>query len=620
VGPGTVLGGRYALRRRLDDDTASSTWQANDETLERSVHVLAVAGDNPHAEAVLDAARRAVVVEDPRLVRILDVGHDQTATNVVTYVVTEWLGGTSLAAALQQGPLEPETARTVVGACATALEAARRRGLHHLRLVPELVQLLDGGGVKVLGLATAAALDGTDSTDGTDGSDVAPAGGDPAGNPTSNPGSNPAGSADRATSADTRGLVAIAYAALTATWPLGPGEGAPSGLPRAPRVAGRPVAPSQIVTGAPADLDTLCAQTFAGAGAPSTPGALAAQIAPWGRERRTERPTGSFPHALPPSRRPAVVAPTPSAAPAARTVPAARTATPAPAAAAAPAAASAPERPSAAEPAPAGERGPAATGPLPVAGRSAPARPAADGSLAPWFAERATPGGHDAGVPDAVLPGSAGIGGRRVGTVIALVIAFVAVFVLLAYCGLRGLGDNAFVPGPRSSSAPATSAPPRPPTASGTPSSSPSSPPVSGPITVRAARGFDPQGDGSEHDAQARLAIDGKASTSWTSDIYRTAAFGGLKKGLGLELDLAAPSTVTSVQVRLGGSGYDLELRTADGSTLGSSVLASVQDASGVITLTPRSPVRASTLVLWFTRAAPNGSGYGLDVADVVVR
>ena len=47
VGPGSVLGGRYVLKRRLDDASETSTWQAHDETLERPVHLRAIAADHP---------------------------------------------------------------------------------------------------------------------------------------------------------------------------------------------------------------------------------------------------------------------------------------------------------------------------------------------------------------------------------------------------------------------------------------------------------------------------------------------------------------------------------------------------------------------------------------------
>jgi hypothetical protein len=570
VGPGSVLGGRYVLRERLGDAALTSSWLAHDDVLERRVHLHAVGPSHPHAEAVLDAARRAAAVEDARLVRVLDVGQD----GELTYVVSEWLPAPSLAEQLQNGPLAPAEARTVVGEAALALEAARHRGLHHLRLTPERVHLLDDGAVKVTALATAAALDGVEVGD--------------------DPGSDLDG--EEATRLDTRDLIALAYAALTGTWPLP----TPSDLPPAPQVGGRPVAPSQIVTGAPADLDTLCAQTFAGAGAPDTPGDLAGQIAPWGRQRREERGGGAFPHALAPTQRAAL----PTAPPATPAAPARTRPTP-------------PLTPA-----------PAPTAPPPP-GPAVTARPAAPATLG------ADLGTTTAGPPTTPLLGldviyddldddaagrqhQGGHTRNQTRTVLLLVAGFVVVFLTLAYCGLRGLGQSAFVPAPGKTKASASpSASPSPSEAT---SAAPSSDTPTGPLAIASASGFDPQGDGAEKNALAARAIDGSESTSWTSDTYKSAQFGGLKKGVGLLLDLGRSQRVTSVSVRVGAGGGTFELRTADGDQLGSRVLAQVSDAAGTITLTPSSPVTADRLVLWCTQAAQVDGGYRVEVAEVVVK
>jgi eukaryotic-like serine/threonine-protein kinase len=257
VGPGSVLGRRYALSRRLGDGGLTSTWQAHDGVLDRRVFLREVSRQHPYCHAVLDAARQAASVEDPRLTRILDVGDGEDGI----FVVNEWLETRSLAEELRVGPISAEGARTVVGEVALALEAARHRGLHHLRLTPSHVHRLDDTSVRVTELAIAAALDGLDLS------------------PARLPG-------DLATAVDSRDLVALAYAALTGSWPLSPQDSGYTHLPRAPRISGRPASPAQLVAGAPADLDTLCSQAFGGAGPPSSPGEIARQIAPWGRERR----------------------------------------------------------------------------------------------------------------------------------------------------------------------------------------------------------------------------------------------------------------------------------------------------------------------------------------------
>ena len=64
-----------------------------------------------------------------------------------------------------------------------------------------------------------------------------------------------------------------------------------------------------------------------------------------------------------------------------------------------------------------------------------------------------------------------------------------------------------------------------------------------GAVTLSGVKGFDPQGDGTEHDADAPNATDGNQSTFWTTEQYRSQDFSGLgKDGVGLVLD--APTAV----------------------------------------------------------------------------
>src|SRR5699024_5754907 len=182
----------------------------------------------PSAET-LDAARRAALVDDPRLERVLDVGAHEGHAFVVADVAT----GPSLAALAAGAPLAPEQARAVVGEAASALEAARRRGVHHLVLRPGSVHLTADGQVRLSGLGVAAAYLGVEL--------------------------DPLAAAQE----DTLGLVRLLYLALTGTWPAADtGPGLPPESTAAPVVAGRPVAPSSLAAGVPTDLDALCTRTL----------------------------------------------------------------------------------------------------------------------------------------------------------------------------------------------------------------------------------------------------------------------------------------------------------------------------------------------------------------------
>jgi hypothetical protein len=136
-----------------------------------------------------------------------------------------------------------------------------------------------------------------------------------------------------------------------------------------------------------------------------------------------------------------------------------------------------------------------------------------------------------------------------------------------------------------------------------------------------AAKGFDPQGDGSENDSQASKAYDSKKSSGWTSDTYRSASWGGLKKGLGLRLDLGSSKTVSGATLTIGGSGAKIQLLSVTGSSLsGSTVLAKKSDASGTFTLTLAQPAQTRYVVVWFTTPGQFSGGYRAEVDDVRLR
>lgn len=150
---GDLIAERYRLRERVPSDVEhAERWAAEDEILGREVLVALVSG--PGAAVALDEARRAALVTDTRLARILDVGQVPDSP----YVVTERPRGRSLADLVDaHGPLSGAEARAVVGEVAEALAAAERRGVHHTALRPSVVHLV-GGKVLVEGLGLDGAL------------------------------------------------------------------------------------------------------------------------------------------------------------------------------------------------------------------------------------------------------------------------------------------------------------------------------------------------------------------------------------------------------------------------------------------------------------------------------
>lgn len=205
-----------------------------------------------HGAAALetaDAARRAYLVEDARLLPVRDVavfgddtgaaehadhggGADGTADHTATVTTPETAHSDEpttvveypmppappLAALLSDGSLRPETARSIIGEAAQGLEAARRRGVRHQFLDSNRVFVdVTSGAVHVLGVGVEAA---------------------------SHPDLDRSGSV--ASFQDTAALAALLYRSLTGKPPRPDASG---DVPTASAVAQRPV---------PQDLDELC--------------------------------------------------------------------------------------------------------------------------------------------------------------------------------------------------------------------------------------------------------------------------------------------------------------------------------------------------------------------------
>jgi hypothetical protein len=201
--------------------------------------------NHPFAADVADAARRAALIDDVRLVRVLDVGND----GEVGFVVSEYVDGDSLATLVERSPLSPPAVRRIIGEVAQGLDGAAGRGLHHLRLTPRSVIVCKDGTVKISGTAVEAAAAGLEP--------------------------DHAATAGRV---DTVALVALLYSGLTGRWPMGD-----AGFPPAPRgEGGGPVPPADLVPGVPNDLDTLCVVTLGSVDdGPRSPAELVRELAPW---------------------------------------------------------------------------------------------------------------------------------------------------------------------------------------------------------------------------------------------------------------------------------------------------------------------------------------------------
>ena len=614
VARGTVLAGRYRVLAPVDSDLeGASAWRATDQILDRAVRVRVL--ETGAVAPALDAARRAALVTDPRLVRVLDVGsHDGYG-----YVVSEQLVGMSLAELAARSPLTADQARAVVGEAAAALEVARRRGVHHLALRPSVVHVSPDGRVLVGGLALDAALLG-----------------------------NAGGDARSTTRADAVGLVRLLYAALTGYWPGDPDSLLPTGgdtLPLAPVVNGSPVPPAELVPSIPNDLDTLCVVTLGPHDdGPHSPGELVRELEPWGEIRtsglgdESAEATTTLEPQFPPTGEAApelleelglgVVAPVVVQRQSVRTAfqdhqqqpPGANLpGTPPPAiptkgnalgGAPVPTDTPTPEIGLPAAPAPVAVPAAAPPAPSPAPAPTVSRRPIAQATAASDF--------------DDVMGASTeeeSIAVRRfdpTALVLIIVVIGVVIGVIFAVNTLFSgfdprspFADDESVPAPSTSASagaevPAESAAPPPPAAAG------------GPPVIASVTTIDPSDTDGEHEEDAGKAVDGDPATFWYTQTYKRADFAGFKPAVGYVITLAAKTTVNVVTLRSNSMGGHVEIRATDAAnpTSGPVLASGSFGPEGAFTLVP--PTETQSLVLWITELPTTGDGsFRLELTEV---
>ncbi|MFI1925657.1 serine/threonine protein kinase [Streptomyces sp. NPDC020377] len=225
---GHKLARRYRLEECVTRLDGFSSWRAVDEKLRRAVGVHILPADHTRARSVLAAARSSALLGDPRFVQVLDAVEE----NDLVYVVHEWLpDATELTALLAAGPLEPHDAYQMASQIASAMAAAHREGLAHLRLNPNAVLRTSSGQWRIRGLAVNAALRGVTT--------------------------------DTPQRTDTEAIGALLYAALTQRWPY---ENDAYGLSGLPKDIGL-IAPDQVRAGVHRGLSELSMRALVNDGA-----------------------------------------------------------------------------------------------------------------------------------------------------------------------------------------------------------------------------------------------------------------------------------------------------------------------------------------------------------------
>ncbi|MFL5936852.1 MAG: protein kinase domain-containing protein [Gaiellaceae bacterium] len=130
-----------------------------------------------------------------------------------------------------------------------------------------------------------------------------------------------------------------------------------------------------------------------------------------------------------------------------------------------------------------------------------------------------------------------------------------------------------------------------------------------GAVALTGASGYDPQGDGTEHDSDAPNATDGNPATYWTTEHYGDPDFGGLAKdGVGLVLNAPRSVALKKLTVTTDTPGFSAVVKAGD-SAGSAQTDSSAQTVNGTTTFELNGRT-GSVYLLWITRLASDGAAH----------
>jgi hypothetical protein len=575
----TGLPDRYRPIDQVGPDEPTPTgviqcWRAKDRVLNRDVAIRVHTPAGPAAHAWISRALTAGGLATPALAMVYDASEgtgDPQVPGGAAYVVNEWIDGETLAERLARGPMPDREVRTVLRRLAEGVAEAHRVGLAVGGLTPDNVVLRPNG---LVGLRAVPAATGT--IDG-----------------------------------DITALGALLEACLTGLNPADPGPrrlSGPSDLVALVRRT-RSTEPGQGLSSVAAMASLLAERTRTG---PLTPAARAEETdSGWLRRLRDRKPDQASDHPGPPSgdggaRRAAVdsdpVRLNPTTLP---PVPPVR-----------------PVTDSAVPPGALGGDTIAAGSVAPAAGAYAASPPAEDryddesfGVLADDDYDADGYDGYDEPLTGENDLDEDGARRHRLVVVGLPLLALLVVVALAWWIGDKVLsvaGDVDEIPG----STPSVSAPAQE-TGAG--------PVAAGePVPVASGDVYDPQGDGDpDNPGDVQLAFDGDPSTAWSTYEYRgSPAFGNLKDGVGLLLDLGSAQDLAAVTLTSDSAGATVEIRTGDSpdGDVDSFAVAAAGTIEGETELTFDEAVSAQYVLVWITGLVASEGGFSADIAEVTVQ
>jgi hypothetical protein len=570
----TGLPDRYRPLDQVGPDEPTPTgvircWRAKDRILNRDVAIRVHTPAGEAAHAWITRALTAGGLATPALAMVYDASEgtgDPQAPGGAAYVVNEWIDGETLAERLTRGPLPDREIRTVLRRLAEGVAEAHRVGLAVGGLSPDNVVLRPNG---LVGLRAVPAATGT--IDG-----------------------------------DITALGALLEACLTG---LAPDDGArpPTGAPDLVALArrARSTEPGQGLSSVAAMAALLAERPRTGPGGSSATHRTEDSDSGWLRRLRERRPE--------PAARPAAVVAGPVRLDPETFPPVPRVRPVGQADTALSSAALGGDTIDAGSVAPSAGAYVGTPAAFPAAGR--PGDRWADPEDEPFHVLAEDDAAGYAGPPTGETDLDADAARRRRLMVIGLPLVALIVVIALAWWVGSTLLDVTDSVDDVEGSTPSVSAP-----ADG---SGNSATPGGEPVGIASADVFDPGGDGQpENDPDVPLAYDGDPATAWSTLTYRgSPAFGNLKDGVGLLLDLGSPQALSGVTLTTTRPGSTVEIRTADEPATSLDGFTATADATleSSTELAFDESVTAQYVLVWITGLVPAEDGFAADIAEITV-
>lgn len=127
---------------------------------------------------------------------------------------------------------------------------------------------------------------------------------------------------------------------------------------------------------------------------------------------------------------------------------------------------------------------------------------------------------------------------------------------------------------------------------------------------------IDPEGDDEENSDEAENVLPGVPG-GWRSERYNSAAFGGLKSGLGLAIELEDEALVSQLDFLAPEGETLLEVRVGDSDDVTDATTVATVELDGNVTVELEDPATAQYVFIWFTEATPEGDGYRVMIDEV---